>query len=264
MKAVVQRTIPSMQLLALAAMLVVAAQATATAATPAPHTIAAWDGYVRRVEAQLETDANKGTSLSDSDLAALRRGEVVVSKPTATADDSDVPDGSVHHWHGQVLIPRTELARVIAVVRDPSAHRQEDVLDARLLSRADNVDRVFFKLRRSAIVTAAYNTEHVVTYRTLRPDRIVSRSVATKIAEIEHVGTREEREKSPGDDRGFLWRMNAYWRYESTSDGVLVSLDSLTLGRSVPWALRPVASPLVARVARESIVRTLTALRDRF
>ncbi len=246
-------------LLATATMLVVTNRA---AAAPTSPTVAAWDSYVRRVEAQFDADADKAIPISDADLAALRRGETVVNKPASTG--VEVPDGSLHHWHGRVLIPRVTLARVIAVVRDPAAHRQEDVLDARLLSRAGDVDRVFFKLRRSAIVTAAYNTEHVVTYRTVQSDRVVSRSVATRIAELEDVGTLEEREKPQGDDRGFLWRMNAYWRYQSTPEGVLVSLDSLTLGRSVPWALKPVASPLVARVAHESMVRTLTALRGRF
>jgi hypothetical protein len=45
---------------------------------------------------------------------------------------------------------------------------------------------------------------------------------------------------------------------------VLVELDSLTLSRSVPALVRPMAMPLVNSVARESMTRTLEALQQFF
>jgi hypothetical protein len=45
---------------------------------------------------------------------------------------------------------------------------------------------------------------------------------------------------------------------------VLVELESVSLSRGVPAILRPIAMPLVRRVARESVTRTLTHVRDRF
>ena len=47
-------------------------------------------------------------------------------------------------------------------------------------------------------------------------------------------------------------------------DGVLVEMESLTLSRSVPAIVRPVALPIVNRVAKESVVRTLSAFRSWF
>jgi hypothetical protein len=44
----------------------------------------------------------------------------------------------------------------------------------------------------------------------------------------------------------------------------MVELQSLSLSRDVPSVLRPIASPLVRRVARESMVRTLEALRREY
>ncbi len=41
---------------------------------------------------------------------------------------------------------------------------------------------------------------------------------------------------------------------------MLVELESLTLSRAMPSLLRPIAAPLVRRIARESMVRTLEAL----
>jgi len=45
---------------------------------------------------------------------------------------------------------------------------------------------------------------------------------------------------------------------------VLVECESITLSRSVPLLLRPVAGPLVSHVARESMDRTLAVFRERF
>ncbi len=45
---------------------------------------------------------------------------------------------------------------------------------------------------------------------------------------------------------------------------MLVELESLSLSRQVPFVLRPVAGPIVKRIARESVTRTLDALRRHF
>jgi len=42
--------------------------------------------------------------------------------------------------------------------------------------------------------------------------------------------------------------------------GVIVELESLTLSRGLPWGTRTVVRPLIERVARESIERTLVTL----
>ena len=89
----------------------------------------------------------------------------------------------------------------------------------------------------------------------------MSRSVSTRIAELRDVGTATEAEKPAGQDRGFLWRLHSYWRYQAVPGGVVVELESLTLSRDIPWALRLVAGPIVDRIARESVSRTLSSLR---
>lgn len=246
-----------------AGVLVLATAMLATAVGPSltPATLAAWDTYVRQVQQQVDAHACS-ESTTPSALDALRRGEISIQDVDSSRPD--VPDGAIHHWRGLVLLRGARLAAVLSAVRDPANHKQEDVLEGRLLSRRDNVDRVFLKLKRTALVTAGYNTEHEVTYRFPRADCALSTSNSIRIIELEHVGTPREREKAPGEDRGFLWRMHAAWRYQQVPEGVLVSLESLSLSRAVPWALRPVASPIVGRIARESVSRTLEGLRARF
>jgi hypothetical protein len=64
------------------------------------------------------------------------------------------------------------------------------------------------------------------------------------------------------EDRGFLWALRAWWRYEAVDGGVLIECESVSLSRSVPYVVRPVIGPMVTRFARESMERTLTSLRQ--
>lgn len=240
-------------------------------------TLAAWDAIVARIEARRALEARDGRRFLTTDFAstseavevrrAARRGEVVVS-PFAESDEATtVPSGMVHHWRGVVFVPGVGVDELIATVREPGGrrgHHQEDVLESRVLERGPDSLRLYLKLQRSSIVTVAYNTEHVVRYERIGAGRAASTSRSTHIAEIEGLGTAAEHERPVGDDRGFLWRLQSYWRYEGADGGVFVELESLTLTRDVPLGLGPVVRPIVDRVARESLARTLRALRDRF
>jgi hypothetical protein len=247
----------------------------AIAGQPRPETLAAWERYVLRVEARRGREARDGTPLramarSSSSgharlMARLSHGEIVASD--ADGDAADLAGGTIAHWRGYVLLRSVTLDEVLdaAALRGRAAeHRQQDVLEARVLAREGNAYRLFLKLQWTAIVSATYNTEHHVTYERSEAGRGASRSVSTRIAELTDVGTPGERERPPDQDRGYLWRLNAYWRYDVVPGGVLVELESLTLGRSVPWGLRAIARPIIARLARESTIRTLESFRARW
>ena len=250
----------------------------ASAAELTAATRRAWQRHVAATEARIERELHTPGRFLALDFdppvdrrrarAALRDGTVEVTDLQAAAGAGvDASSGTINHWRGAVFIPGATVDDVLLAVSDPTgarAHRQEDVLEARVLSRSPNALRLFLKLQRRVIVSAAYNTEHDVVYRTHGSGRASSRSVATRIAEVVNIGEPGEYERPPGVDRGFLWGLNSYWRYEAVSGGVIVELESLTLSRSVPWGVGAVVRPLVDQVARESITRTLIALRARF
>jgi len=250
----------------------------ASAAELTPETLRAWGRYVATTEARVDRELRSPGRFLASDFgaegerttirAAAREGSVVVRNIGGEGGAGvAIPSGTVHHWRGVVFIPGATVEDVLHTVADPTgprAHRQEDVLEARVLSRSSNGLRLFLKLQRRVIVSATYNTEHDVTYRAHAPGRASSRSVATRISEVANVGERDEHERPLGADRGFLWGLSSYWRYESVPGGVLVELESLTLSRDVPWGVGTVVRPLVDQVARESLTRTLSALRARF
>jgi hypothetical protein len=236
----------------------------------------AWRAYVAATEARIDRELRTPGRFLSMDFDAgddrrrardlLRSGMVTVTDMRG-GNGVDVPAGAIHHWRGAVFIPGATVDEVLATASDPTGprgHRQEDVLEARVLSRSPSGLRLFLKLQRRVIVSVAYNTEHDVVYRTHGSGRASSRSVATRIAEIANLGQPDEHERPVGSDRGFLWGLNSYWRYEAVPGGVFVELESLSLSRGVPWGVGAVVGPLVDRVARESVTRTLAALRARF
>jgi hypothetical protein len=108
---------------------------------------------------------------------------------------------------------------------------------------------VYLKVARRSIVTVTYETEHDVRFDRVSAARASSRSVSTRIDEL------------GGTDHGFLWALNSYWTYTQVEDDVRIDLRSVSLSREVPVLLRPLAGPLVNRVARESLIRTLDSVR---
>ena len=187
--------------------------------------------------------------------------EIPAASPGAR--EIDVKDGRIHHWAGAIFVPGATLDGVLARISALAGREQDhydDVVASKLLGRQDEGYRIFMRLRRSHLVTVTFNTEHAVQNRRLTTGRATARSVATRIAEIEDAGSPGEREKPPGDDSGYLWRLNAYWRYEAVDGGVLIECESVSLSRGVPWLLRPVANPIVDRIARESLRNTLVSL----
>src|SRR5918992_4552652 len=197
------------------------------AAEPGRETIEAWNAYVARAN---DRPARPGSA---------PRGEMI-----------DIPGGTIYHSSGSTLIRRTTVDRLVRALMYPGTPPpQEDVLESRVLARTDNSLRVYLKLARTAVVTVVYDTEHRVTFTRHSPAMATSRSVSTRIAERD------------GGDRGFLWRLNSYWRYTQVGDGVRIDAESISLSRRVPVVVRPVAGPIVSRIARESMIRTLAALR---
>jgi hypothetical protein len=173
-----------------------------------------------------------------------------------------VPDGLIHHWRGSTFVRGVTLEGLLTRLKNPSEQgpHQEDVLALRVLERQADRLKLYIEMTRTKIVTVTYHTEHDVTYRRHGLKRASSRSVATKIVEVAGTGA-SAREQPQGEDHGFLWRLNSYWRFEQVEGGVIVELESLTLSRNIPSGLRFVVQPLIDRVARESMGRTLEQLR---
>lgn len=248
--------------------------AEASAAEPQPKTIEAWNAYVAATEARIESELAAAGAFLVSDLTddrgdardAILTGGIPVG-PLSTVDRSgqtlSAPGGTIAHWRGAVLLPGISLDALLHRLQDPDENGPypDDVLSLRVLTRAPDRLTLAMRLTRTKMVTATYDTEHLATYRRIGPTRAASRSVSTKIAEVAGAGTSDERVLAEGQDRGLLWRMNSYWRYEEVPGGVIVELESVTLSRGIPIGLGVVLEPMINRIARESVTRTLASVR---
>jgi hypothetical protein len=177
----------------------------------------------------------------------------------------DVPSGMVHHWTGAVFVPGATLSHFIQQLRTtPPEQFQQDVLKSAILDQGPDTMRMYLRVQRTKIVTVVYNTEHVIAYQQESPTRVSSTSHATRIAELADPGTPSEHEQPQGEDRGFLWGWNSYWRYEQVDGGVLVECESISVSRSIPPVIRYLVGSVIDGVAKESMERTLTAIRTQF
>ena len=204
---------------------------TASAIELSPDTTTAWNRYVATAVSHLHEGAS-----------------ACAAEPIGSAIDID--GGTIHHWKGSTVVHGTTVDKVVhSLMRRGIPPPQDDVLESRVLGRNGNSLRVYLRLARSAIVTVVYHTEHDVTFTRHSAARAASRSVSTKIVEAD------------GNDRGFLWRLNSYWRYTQAGEDVRIDLESLSLSRDIPFVVRPVASPVINRIARESVARTLSSVK---
>jgi hypothetical protein len=258
------------------AVVALAANVAVVGAELKPETRAAWREYAAAVEQRRARETADGSRFlvldfladREADRRALTSGAVVVRSmpaPTRAGREIDIPSGLAHHWRGAVLIRGVTVSELMTRLEwaDPPAI-QDDVIRSSVLSRGPNTERVFLRLQRTKIVTVVFNTEHDVTYQHISATRAASASVASKIAEVRDAGTPSEHELTPGVDRGFLWGLNAYWRYEAAPGGVIAECESITLSRSAPAVLRYIASPLINGAAEESMQRTLEGVRKRY
>jgi len=262
-------------LLAVAVVLLLSG-ATVAAATLTPAAIAGWGTYVAATERRIGRELAAGDRFLALDFAArasanrraLLGGAVLVDQVESTDDQGraiDVPSALVHHWRGAIFIPGVKLPELLEKLQSGApAARQEDVLQSKVLERRPDGMRVFLRIQRTKFVTVVYNTEHTVTFRRVSSARATSASTATKIAEVESPNTPQERELRSGDDRGFLWRWNSYWRYEDVGTGVIAECESVSLSRDVPSVLWYLVGPWIRSTARESMERTLVTMRGRF
>jgi len=247
---------------------------------PSPATVKAWDRYLAWADQKVKREVADPKRflirdfLPQAEQAAVQRalesGAVYVDRIRGVVPREvklEVPDGEIHHWWGAVLVPDIGMAQLMRFLQDYGNHagRFSDVEKSRLIERQGNYFKFFFRLRRSkALVTVYYNSEQECDYHERSPDQIWSQSNATKIAELDAPGTPSEREKGPGEDRGFLWRLVSWWRFQQTPKGVIVECESASLSRDIPFIVKliPGVAAYIRSTPKESLESILLAVRQ--
>jgi hypothetical protein len=64
-----------------------------------------------------------------------------------------------------------------------------------------------------------------------------------------------------GNDSGFMWALNSYWRLEQKDGGTYVQCEAISLTRDVPAGLGWIVKPFITDVPKESLHTTLDQTR---
>jgi len=222
--------------------------APAWAVQPTAETGRAYDQYIAAVEKQLREGAFLYADAHAEAKAAARSGQTDVVE--VRNGDGRVPDGLIHDWLGISFFPGAHIAGVRAVMQDYASYKRiytPDVVDSRTLARDGERFNVFLRLQNKQFITVTYDAEYEVSYAAPAAGRLEVMSRSTRIEQA-------------GNDYGFLWRMNSYWRFEEADGGVYAECRSVSLSREIPYGFGWLQGAL-ERFPRDSIVRTMDAMR---
>lgn len=237
------------------------------AAKLTPDTARAFDRYIGLTEAQLAQTRTSGPFLwvdSHPDARQNARDGQTVVESLQTTDRGKpvrVPDGRIHDWLGTAFIPHATIAGVRSVLLDYDRYKQiykPDVLDAKLLAHSDDRSRIFLRLYKKQFLTLVYNTEYEVESDNVSPRRFENISRSVRIAQVRDPSRSYADEYPPGDDDGFLWRLNSYWRFEEGDGGVYAQCRAISLSRGIPFGFGWL-SGFLQQFPRDALVHTLEA-----
>jgi len=251
---------------------------TVCAADLKKKTLDAWQAYVQLTEARIAAELDRGPGFlvrdfKDASEAEKIRATMATGKPYIARmqtriqanDQINVQDGIVHHRYGSIFIPGARMADLLSWVQnfDQYDHYFTEVEKSKLIARNGDGFNVFLRLTRTKLgVTVHYNTDYTFTFRSHDNARTSGRMISTRIAEIDGVGTRTEKEKPPGRDSGYFWRSNFYWRYLQATDGTFLECESVSLSREVPFGLGLFFRSFVESIAEETVENVLISIRE--
>jgi hypothetical protein len=238
-------------------------------------TVEAFNRYIAKTEAENAASLHQGPFLwvdglpareQEEAMAKLKGAQVELRRLSvnASGENLNVPGGMIHDWEGIVFVPGAKIDDVLRILQDydhQATYYAPDVERARIESRDGNDFQVFLRFRRHKVVTVVLDTQHAVTYSRDSPLRAHSRSSATRIAQVEDPGGPGEKERAPGEDDGYLWRMETWWRMEERDGGVYVQNQAVTLTRDIPTGLGWLIEPFITQIPKETLEFTLEATR---
>jgi hypothetical protein len=254
----------------------VASDASARVPVPREGTLRGYQDYVSQVEARNREGLSRGAFLWIDELpepartsayAKLKQGGVVLKRigKDEAEGAAKLSGGMIHDWESMIFIPGARLDQVLAILQDYNKHSlyyAPDVESARIETREGDRFRVYMRFHRKRIVTVVLNTEQDVTYFRDSATREHSRSSAIRIREVANPGTKEEKEKSPEEENGFLWQMETWWHMEERDGGVYVQNEAVTLTRDIPAGLGWLIGPFVTSIPKETLQFTMNATRE--
>ncbi len=232
-----------------------------------PETVRAFDKYVLSEETDMQKrwKGEQPFLMMDESKAErekVRAGGVYIRQITPKGG-MRVPGGIIHDWAAGAFFKGASLQQAQDLITDFDRHKKiyPEVVDSRLLVSTGNIRRGYHRLMKKKVLTVVLNSEYEVQTHNAGTNRAYTVSHSTKLAEVDNPGAKSERELRDGEGHGFLWRLNGYWRFESTPDGVYAECQAISLTRAVPAGLGLIVNPFIQDMPSESLRSTMEATR---
>jgi len=135
------------------------------------------------------------------------------------------------------------------------------ITQSKVLERHDELFRVHLRFRMKKVITVVVDTENEARFTRSASDRASSFIRSLHVNQVDDADSPRERALPEGNDGGYLWRLNTYWRFLERDGGTYVQCESITLTRSIPFGLRWLIGPFLTSVPRESLTFVLEATR---
>lgn len=233
------------------------------------ETLKSFEAYVREAEGGMEQTLRSSGSFLWSDGSPERARQVregqVMAEFWSGRGPVKVPSGLIHDWIGAAWTPGTTVKATLALIQDYDNHTniyKPEVMASKLVSRRGNDFQIYLRLLKKKILTVVLDTDHDVEYRPVDRTRWVCRSYTTRIAEVENAGSPHEEILPPDAGFGFLWRLYSHWRFQERDGGVYLECRAISLTRDVPLGLGWIIEPIIQKLPRESLIRTLECTRQ--
>lgn len=188
---------------------------------PTPGSVAAFDAYCSTVEARLH--------LTPIQTLTIER------IPTPA-----VPNALLHHWRGSTFVPGATAAGFERLLNDIPGYTR--TFAPEVIQSSGTPTHTLLRVRQHHVITVVMDTEYDVT-----AGHGYSIARSTRVTEL------------GGEDHGFLWRLNSYWRWEEKDGGLYLQLEAVSLTRAVPRGLGWVIGPYITSIPKESLEFTLTS-----
>lgn len=200
------------------------------------------------------------------DYAELKEGQILAQRSSDcdTQSCTSIPGGLIHDWVGIVFVPGVSMAHVLAVLQDydrDAEYYKPEVVKAKLESKSGDDYRVYLRLKRTEVITVVLDTEYDIRYVRTDDEHVYSRSLSTRVAEVDHAGKTDESDEPVGNDHGFLWRLDSYWHFYQADGGVYIQCDAVSLTRDVPTGLGWLIGSFIEKIPAESLQSTLAETR---
>jgi hypothetical protein len=222
-----------------------------------PRTVAAFEDYAKKVEQEIDSRA---PSVSASQKQSLLRGDVLIRAGGRAKNPIDIPGGLIHDWTGTVFFPNVSIDRVLAVMQDfdHQSRWYPELLRSKLVNHSGNDFTGYWRLeKKEQLVDVVFDITQQAHYEQVAPGRWICRSYAKDVREVRDAGTPKEKILPVGQGLGVFWRGYYYWSLESSDNGVIAELRTLSLTRAVPTGMGWIMKPVLQNVPRESLEATL-------